>query len=222
MTAPTGDSVPIYTVGYGARSVDELFALLRAHALRYLLDVRSAPYSKFKPEFSRDALATAARTAGLEYRFLGDQLGGQPDDPRCYQDGKVIYEAVARTPAYREGIARLEQARARGLRVALMCSEGKPELCHRSKLIGETLTAEGIPVLHIDEVGAILTHAEVMERLTGGQLTLFGESDFTSRKRHRRGSDGDSEEGGDPGARRGRDLRGDWATDGGSEDEDGA
>jgi hypothetical protein len=65
-----------------------------------------------------------------------------------------------------------------------MCSEGKPEQCHRSKLIGETLAGLGIPVAHIDEHDQVCSQDEVIQRLTGGQLSLFGDHEFTSRKRY--------------------------------------
>ena len=178
------DSIPIYTIGYGARDLAGFLETLKAHDIAYLLDVRSTPYSRFKPEFSKDALSQALREAGIHYLYLGRQLGGQPEDPSCYVDGKVDYAAVRQLPAFREGMDRLEQAYWQGRRVVLMCSEGKPELCHRSKLIGQSLAELAIPVLHIDENGHLLTQAEVIERLTGGQLNLFGEPDFTSRKRY--------------------------------------
>jgi uncharacterized protein (DUF488 family) len=175
---------PIYTIGYGARSLAEFLDVLKANDIAYLLDVRSTPYSRFKPEFSKDALAQALREHGIHYLYLGSQLGGQPDDPSCYADGKVLYAMVVRLPAYRVGIARLERAWRQGRRVALMCSEGKPELCHRSKLLGQSLKEREIPVLHIDENDRLLSQDEVIERITGGQLNLFGEQDFTSRKRY--------------------------------------
>jgi hypothetical protein len=65
-----------------------------------------------------------------------------------------------------------------------MCSEGRPEQCHRSKLIGEALAAAGIPLYHIDEDGTLLSQTEVIDRLTHGQLDLFGQPAFTSRKRY--------------------------------------
>ena len=65
-----------------------------------------------------------------------------------------------------------------------MCSEGRPEQCHSSKLIGEALSAAGIPVCHIDEDGALFSQTEVIDRLTRGQLDLFGQPSFTSRKRY--------------------------------------
>ena len=184
-------SIPIYTVGYGARDLAEFLDVLVAHDIAYLLDVRSVPYSRFKPEFSKDALGQALREAGIHYLYLGRQLGGQPEDPSCYVDGKVDYAAVRQLPAFQKGIDRLEQAYWQGRRVVLMCSEGKPELCHRSKLIGQSLADRDIPVLHIDENGHLLTQAEVIERLTGGQLNLFGEPDFTSRRRYELDEAGD-------------------------------
>jgi uncharacterized protein (DUF488 family) len=177
-------SSPVYTIGYGARDLAEFLDLLQAHRIEYLLDVRSTPYSRFKPEFSKDALAQAVREQGIHYLYLGRQLGGQPEVPSCYVDGKVDYSAVRQLPAFREGMDRLERAYRQGRRVALMCSEGKPELCHRSKLIGQVLREQGMDVLHIDENGALLTQDEVIEKLTGGQLNLFGEPGFTSRKRY--------------------------------------
>jgi uncharacterized protein (DUF488 family) len=65
-----------------------------------------------------------------------------------------------------------------------MCSEGRPEQCHRSKLIGEALATAGIHVCHIDETGQLLTQQQVIDRLTRGQLDLFGPTTFTSRKRY--------------------------------------
>ena len=181
--APDG-TIPIYTIGYGARSVEALIAVLQANDIAYLIDVRTAPYSRYKPEFSRDALETALARHAIRYIFMGDTLGGRPDAPDCYVDGRVDYAKVAEKAFYRHGIARLQAAFAQQRRIVLLCSEGKPEQCHRSKLIGETLSALAIPVLHIDEEDRLLTQAEVIARLTGGQLGLFGQEEFTSRKRY--------------------------------------
>ena len=65
-----------------------------------------------------------------------------------------------------------------------MCSEGKPETCHRSKLIGASLAEMGVPVLHIDENDELQSQEAIIARITGGQLGLFGEIEFTSRKRY--------------------------------------
>jgi hypothetical protein len=39
-------------------------------------------------------------------------------------------------------------------------------------------------VIHIDETGIPRSQDEVIARLTGGQIGLFGEPSFTSRKRY--------------------------------------
>ncbi|KPK02104.1 MAG: hypothetical protein AMJ56_21260 [Anaerolineae bacterium SG8_19] len=179
--------MPIYTIGYGARTLEEFVALLQERQIQFLLDVRSKPYSRYKPEFSKAEL-----DKGIQYVFMGDSLGGQPSDPDCYTaGGKVDYEKIKRKPFYQDGIGRLQQAWQQHRPVVLMCSEGKPENCHRSKLIGETLAVLGIEVAHIDENGSLLTQDEVKLRVIGGQPSLFG-PDFhqlTSRKRYDPGSD---------------------------------
>jgi uncharacterized protein (DUF488 family) len=185
--------IPIYTIGYGARTIDDFLTVLDDHRIAYLIDVRSMPYSRFKPEFSRDALKARLTAAGIRYIYLGDRLGGQPNDAACYSDGKVIYDAVAQLPAFREGLGRVEQAYRQQLRVVLMCSEGKPEQCHRSKLIGQQLAQLNIPVIHIDENNAPIAQADVINELTDGQLSLFGDPEFTSRKRYHKEDAGDAD-----------------------------
>lgn len=182
---------PVYTIGYGTREIEDFLVALQIHEIEYLIDVRTSPYSSYKPAFSRNALQNFLEAHGVRYLFMGDSLGGQPDDPACYTDGKVDYDKVARQSFFRAGIERLRAASRQGQRVALMCSEGKPENCHRAKLIGQTLASEGVEMLHIDEVGEILTQNQVLLRLTGGQLSLFGDDffTFTSRKRYRDGSE---------------------------------
>ena len=175
---------PVYTIGYGARTLEEFVGALKANDVEYLIDVRTAPYSKFKPEFSKELLQHHLERAGIRYVFMGDTLGGQPRDACCQTDGKVDYDKVRVQPFFAEGLKRVQQAFVQQHRIVLMCSEGKPEQCHRSKLIGEALTAAGVPVCHIDEDGALVSQRDVIDRITRGQMDLFGAPSFTSRKRY--------------------------------------
>jgi uncharacterized protein (DUF488 family) len=175
---------PLFTIGYGARSLDELIAALKKYEVEFLIDVRTAPYSKFKPEFSKEVLQLQLERAGIRYVFMGDTLGGQPKDPACHTDGKVDYDKVRTMPFFHAGLQRLRVAFEQQRRAVLMCSEGRPEQCHRSKLIGEALASAGIPLVHIDEDGALISQSQAIERLTHGQMDLFGQSSFTSRKRY--------------------------------------
>lgn len=168
--------------------MEAFIAALRRYGVAYLLDVRSRPYSRYKPDFSREALEAHLREAGIRYVYMGDTLGGRPDDPACYgSEGKADYAKIAERSFYLAGIDRLASAQAQGLAIAIMCSEGKPESCHRSKLIGKTLAARGLPVAHIDENDELIGQDEVLLRLTGGQPSLFGDEMLpgNSRKRYR-------------------------------------
>jgi uncharacterized protein (DUF488 family) len=189
-------STPIYTIGYGSRSIEEFTGLLQQHHIAYLIDVRSKPYSSYKPEFSKNALERQLEAIGIQYVFMGDTLGGQPVIPSCYTpDGKIDYARLREKDFYREGIQRLQKASQQGSRVALMCSEAKPEMCHRAKLIGETLASLGVEVAHIDEKGELISQEEALLRLTRGQYSLFDSSqiDFTSRKSYQ--PNGETDEG---------------------------
>jgi uncharacterized protein (DUF488 family) len=171
MTAP---KKPLYTIGHGNRPITLLLDLLEGYSIRYLADVRSRPYSRYNPQFNREALAASLGTRGITYVYLGDTLGGRPEDPSCYIDQKINYALVAEKEFYQQGIARLQTAYDRDIALAILCAESKPEDCHRARLIGETLVTRQIDVMHIDEHGGLQTHAAVMQTLRKGLQDLFG------------------------------------------------
>lgn len=176
----------IYTIGYGSREIAEFLRLLKAYSIEYLVDVRSVPFSRYKPDFSQKQLDRHLNQANITYVFMGHQLGGQPKDASLYTRGKANYDLIKASKPYLEGIVRLQTALDKSLKLALMCSEGRPEDCHRSKLIGESLAELGVDVLHIDENGQLKSHATVIQSLVGIQLSFLNPS-FTSRKRYTTG-----------------------------------
>lgn len=177
--------MPLLTIGYGGeRTSDEFVALLNQYGVRYLVDVRTKPYSKFRPEFSKEGIEIIARKAGITYVFMGDTLGGLPSDQSCYTEGKVDYAKVRAREWFQRGLDRLDNGWRAGHRLAIMCAELEPERCHRSKLIGEALADRGVVVGHIDEDGAVINQQAVLDRLTGGQGALF-DTGLTSRKKYR-------------------------------------
>jgi uncharacterized protein (DUF488 family) len=177
---------PLLTFGYGSRSEADILALLAHHGIEYVIDVRSTPWSRYRPEFSQDQLASSLRAHGIRYLFMGSELGGRPDDPDCYDDdGRVDYRACERRSAFREGIARLQGAWRAGHSVALMCSEGRPEDCHRTKLVAAALVGAGIEIRHIDERGTLRSHDEVLDRLRDPQTTLLEDPGLIAKSRGR-------------------------------------
>ncbi len=169
-------NIPVHTIGYGNRSFKEFVELLRQYDIKFLVDVRSQPYSRFKPEFSKELLEKQLRQCGIRYVFMGDTLGGRPDDSTCYVGGKVDYAGLREKSFYQEGINRVRTAWEKQLQFALMCAEVKPDECHRGKLIGNTLVELQIDVAHIDETGKIKTQAEVNQAIIGFQPSLFDQS----------------------------------------------
>lgn len=171
------EKFPIYTVGYGNRSIEIFTELLQRYSIKYVVDVRSQAYSQYNAHFSKDALEKYLGEHAIRYMFLGDALGGRPKDESCYdKDGKVEYAKLASKSFYQEGIQRLRTAWEKNLQVAVMCSEMKPEQCHRGKLIGNTLIEQGITVAHIDENGEIKEQREINEQfLKDKQPTLFAD-----------------------------------------------
>lgn len=156
-------SEPVYTIGHSNHSLDTFIALLKGAGVSIVADVRSRPVSRFVPHFSRNAFQAALAQHGIAYLYLGRELGGRPDDPALLRNGRPDYAAMARTPVFAEGLARVIDESANG-RVALLCAERDPLDCHRFLLIGRELAARGIGVAHILSTGEVESHADAERR----------------------------------------------------------
>ncbi len=176
----------IFTIGYGLRSVPQFFEVLRERGVTHLIDVRTTPYSRYTPDFNREALIRTVDDWGIRYVHMGETLGGRPNSPTCYDDeGRVVYALVEQTSFFRRGIGQLGLAiRHENRVVCLMCSEGKPQDCHRTKLIGKFLWERGVSVKHITETNEVVDQPTAFSRIFSGQQTLFDEP-LRSRKQYR-------------------------------------
>ena len=160
----SGKDGTILTVGHSNHSLETFLGLLEQHRVTALADVRSAPYSRFNPHFSREPLASALKARGVRYVYLGRELGGRSDDPACYKEGRIRYDRVAQTDGFREGLERVVRGAAEH-RVVLMCAEKEPLDCHRTLLVARALDERGADVAHILFDGRLEPHASVMDRL---------------------------------------------------------
>lgn len=176
----------IYSIGHGNKKIEDFIAELKSFKIQFLLDIRSKPYSKWNPQFNQAALDLELKNNGITYVFVGDTLGGLPEDRSCYDyDGKVVYDLIKEKDFFKQGLERLTTANEKKINLAIMCSESKPEECHRSKLIGQELLNKEISLKHIVSDKRVKSQETVMNELTKGKGTvdLFGnEMDFTSRK----------------------------------------
>ena len=154
----------VFTIGHSSHPFDEFASLLRRRGVTAVADVRAAPYSRFNPQFKRDALAAALGALGLEYVFLGRELGGRSADPADYRDGRIDYGRVRGTERFRRGVERVVRG-AESRRIALMCAEKEPLDCHRTLLVAPALEARNVAVTHILADGGVEPHAAAMDRL---------------------------------------------------------
>lgn len=153
------------TIGHSNHAPEDFFALLKRHAVTTLADVRSAPYSRYTPHFNHDALSEALEAHGISYVFLGGELGGRPADRSCYDEsGRVLYDRVAETEAFDDGIRTVMHRADEGC-VALMCSEKEPLDCHRTLLVARSLAERGVAVLHVLANGSLEDHQAALDRL---------------------------------------------------------
>ena len=168
----------LYTIGHSTHTLDRFIELLSIHEITAVCDVRSDPYSKFNPQFNRETLQTELKRYGIAYVFLGQELGPRSDDPACYVKGKVDYNRLSQTGLFQEGLGRVRQGM-KSYRIALMCAEKDPVMCHRTILVCRHLRVKGMRIRHILDDGSIEENDQAIGRLM--ELLKLQERDlFTS------------------------------------------
>ncbi len=152
---------PIFTVGHSTRPVEEFLALLKAHRIGLLVDVRTVPRSRHNAQFNRDTLPETLRPAGIAYLHLAE-LGGlrKARGDSTNQGWRNLsfrgYADYMETPEFENGLARLMDM-AGIQRAAVMCAEAVPWKCHRS-LIGDALVARGAEVFELSSMTRARPH----------------------------------------------------------------
>jgi uncharacterized protein (DUF488 family) len=152
----------VYTIGHSTRSADAFVALLQAHDVTLLADVRTVPRSRHNPQFNGDTLAATLAAHGVGYERIPG-LGGfrktTPDSPNAGWRNLSFrgYADYMQTPAFAGNLEALV-ALARDATVAVMCAEAVPWRCHRS-LIADALVVRGIRVREIVSETKTTDHA---------------------------------------------------------------
>jgi uncharacterized protein (DUF488 family) len=142
----------ILTIGHSTRTWKDFLAILRAHGIQRVVDVRTIPRSRHNPQFNRELLSTKLRSARIGYVHLG-KLGGlrhaRRDSPNMGWRNTSFrgFADYMQTPDFEKGLQRLMKL-AKQKNTAVMCAEAVPWRCHRS-LIADALTVRGIPVADI-------------------------------------------------------------------------
>lgn len=121
----------IWTIGHSNRSIYEFLDLLMSVGIETVIDCRTKPKSMW-PHFNAKQLYAYLECMGIDYELRGHNLGGLGENV----DYKItLNELVGRSQA--------------GERLVLLCSEGKPEQCHRGTVLAPELEDLGLKVEHL-------------------------------------------------------------------------
>jgi len=165
----------ILTIGHSTLAADAFVAMLTAHRVELLADVRRFPASRRNPQFNREALAEFLASHGIAYLHF-PELGGRrepkPDSPNTAwrEAGFRGYADYMETAEFNQGTAHLLAA-AQERQTAIMCAEKSWRSCHRG-LIADHLKASGIEVIHILDAADTEPHPwTAAARMIDGRLS---------------------------------------------------
>lgn len=151
----TSGGSTVYTIGHGARSLEELTAALADAGVKLLVDVRRYPGSRRHPHFAREGLEASLPQIDIAYEWRGEGLGGRRDGgggqsrhPAWRVAAFRAYADYMDTDAFRAALSDLEIRIRSGPPTAIMCAETLWWHCHRS-LIADALTVDGFEVVHL-------------------------------------------------------------------------
>ena len=142
----------ILTIGHSTRALDDFLAILRAHSVTRVVDIRTIPRSRHNPQFNQEPLSESLKESAIDYTPM-KQLGGLRHPKADSQNmgwRNSSFRGFAdymQTQEFAESIDQLIGLAQNG-QAAIMCAEVLPWRCHRW-LIADALTIRGIQVEHI-------------------------------------------------------------------------
>lgn len=124
----------LFTIGYENATVEEVLHALTTAEVEQVADIRAVASSR-RPGFAKSALAANLASVGIgyrHYRALGTpkegrdaaKIGDKETLKRVYAGQLSLPEAQAETAALRDSAVKS--------RIALLCYERDPAMCHRS------------------------------------------------------------------------------------------
>lgn len=84
----------LFTIGHSNHNLEKFIRLLEDNSINTLVDVRSAPYSRYNPQFNKEILESSLSQRTIQYAYAGKYLGGRPSDPSCYKSRELPKEGI--------------------------------------------------------------------------------------------------------------------------------
>ena len=156
----------VYSIGYTAFvDLDALLRTLKYYHISCLIDVRSVPYSQYRPEYNKESFSSHLNEVGISYRNYAQEFGARQTDLQYYNDDYLDFQKFASFPIFRSGIVKVVNGVAKGLNVAIMCAEKDPLDCHRNILVARNLVLAGVAVVDILGENKIESFKDFEDRL---------------------------------------------------------
>jgi len=121
----------IFTIGHSVVETKIFIKKLQENKIDILVDVRTKPYSSRVTQFNRETLSTELNRHEILYLYRGKNLGGLGENTNF---NETIKELIALS---------------KKKNIALMCSEGNYQKCHRYLMLMPEFESKGITVEHI-------------------------------------------------------------------------
>ncbi len=142
----------IFTIGYSLYRPKDFIEILKNNSVNMLVDIRTIPRSRHRPEFNKDALRSLLKRHKIGYMHF-KELGGLRKPSKDSINTAWINESFRgfadymQTREFKAALSKLVKL-AKKKNIVLMCAEGNPFRCHRS-LIADALTIKGFNVFEI-------------------------------------------------------------------------
>ena len=160
----------IHTIGHSNHPAPRFIELLQEAGIHLVIDTRSVPYSRHVPTYNRETLSQNLARHDIEYRFMGDTLGGRPTAPAlCHPGGRPNYTLMAQQPQFQRATRHLV-TQARSTPMVLMCTEHDPLRCHRTLLVAHAMQKQGADVRHIRRDGRQTSHPDLLRSLVSSPV----------------------------------------------------
>lgn len=123
----------LFTIGYEGRTLESFLNILLKNDVRVLCDVRKNPFSR-KYGFSREKLEQVTQGIKIQYAAfpnlgIESEMRKSLDTDDDYNDLFLNYEKTL--PDRKKELERLHRVFEAEGRIALMCFEKDPQMCHR-------------------------------------------------------------------------------------------
>jgi len=141
----------LFSIGHSTYSIDKLIRLLKMHDIRYLIDVRSRPFSSWNTHFNLQDIKMSLNAKDIEYSWYGKFLGG-------------LSKTSVKSDDYEDRIGRVLTKLDDG-NVCVMCSEKNPAQCHRATKLSPSFMSVGVEMNHILDGGSLTDGNKLLTRI---------------------------------------------------------